>query len=114
MTDSYLYLLVKALLTLLFVLGIMGVSLYAFKFMAGKGANRGKAANPVRLLSTFLLGQKRSLSIVEVAGEVLVLGITPASITLITKVEGAEAAEELKKLGEGKGRSLLSLFQSGM
>ena len=53
-------------------------------------------------------------AIVEVAGEVLVLGLTPQSITFLTKVEDAAAKEELRKLGENRKRPLLGLLQGGI
>lgn len=112
MTDSYMYLLIKAILTLTFVLGLLGVSLYALKHYmnrTGKG-QASKVSAPVKVLSTFFLGQKKNLTVVEVAGEVLVLGVTPASVTFLTKLEKKEAVEELKKANGSRSRNILSLF----
>lgn len=112
MTDSYTYLLIKAVITLTFVLGLLGVSLYALKYYlkrSGKGAGAG-GANPVRVLNTFFLGQKKNLTIVEVAGEVLVLGVTPASVSFLTKLEKKESVEELKRAAGSGQRNILSLF----
>lgn len=116
MTDSYLYLLVKSILTLLFVLGLMGAALYALKLYmrkSGTASVKGVKA-PVRVITTAFLGPKRNIAVVEVAGEVLVLGLTPQSITFLTKVEDAGAKEELKKLGENRKRPLLGLLQGGI
>ena len=116
MTDSYLYLLVKSILTLLFVLGLMAAALYALRLYMGKSSSApvkgAKAA--VKVITTAFLGPKRNIAIVEVAGEVLVLGLTPQSITFLTKVEDAAAKEELRKLGENRKRPLLGLFQGGI
>lgn len=112
MTDPYTYLLVKSVITLTFVLGLLGVSLYALKYYmkgTGKGAGaRGK--NPVRVLNTFVLGQRKNLTIVEVAGEVFVLGITPGSVSFLTKLENNESVEELKRAAGSGQRNILSLF----
>lgn len=116
MTDSYLYLLVKSILTLLFVLGLMGAALYALRlYMRKSGATSAKAQKAaVRVITTAFMGPKRNIAVVEVAGEVLVLGLTPQSITFLTKVEDAAAKEELKKLGENRKRPLLGLLQGGI
>jgi len=113
MTGSYAYLLVKAVLTLVFVLGLLGVSLYALKWYMAKGGKTasGRGPSPVKVLFTAVLGQKKNLAIVEVAGEVIVLGITPNAISFLTKIEKNETIEELKK-GNGR-RGLLGLFQGG-
>jgi flagellar biogenesis protein FliO len=116
MTDSYLYLLVKSILTLLFVLGLMGAALYALRLYmgkSGKSATKGAKA-PVRVITTAFMGPKRNIAVVEVAGEVLVLGLTPQSITFLTKVEDSGAKEELKKLGENRKKPLFGLLQGGI
>lgn len=112
MTDSYTYLLIKAVITLTFVLGLLGVSLYALKYYlkrSGKGAG-ARVTAPVRVLNTFFLGQKKNLTIVEVAGEVLVLGVTPTSVSFLTKLEKNESVEELKRAAGSGPRNILSLF----
>lgn len=116
MTDSYMYLLVKSILTLLFVLGLMATALWALRKYMGKtsGTPVKGAKAAVRVITTAFLGPKRNIAVVEVAGEVIVLGLTPQSITFLTKVEDAGAKEELKKLGENRKRPLLGLFQGGI
>lgn len=111
MNESYLYLFIKAIVTLAVVLGVMALVLYALKrfLNLAPGANGG--SNPVKVLSTSFLGPKRNLAIVEVAGEVLVLGITPASITCLTKVEDPKKIDELKKMNASK-KSIFGLFQA--
>ncbi|MBI5587528.1 MAG: flagellar biosynthetic protein FliO [Deltaproteobacteria bacterium] len=112
MTDSYAYLLIKAIITLSFVLGLLGVSLYALKYYmnrSGKGGS-SRASSPVKVLNTFFLGQKKNLTIVEVAGEVMVLGVTPTTVTFLAKIEKKESLEELKRLNGSRSRNILSLF----
>lgn len=114
MNDQYLYLLVKAVVTLLFVLGLLGASLYALKYYMRKGGNPSRPKAPVRVLNTFFLGQKRNLSVVEVAGEVLVLGITPTNITMLTKIEDPAAIDELRNSSGARAKGLLGLLQNGL
>lgn len=115
MTDSYTYLLLKAVITLVFVLGLLGLSLYALKYYMNRAGKQGtRLASPVRVLNTFFLGQKKNLAIVEVAGEVLVLGITPSAVTFLTRLEKGEAVEELKKTQGSRSRTILNLFNQGV
>ncbi len=115
MNDSYTYLLVKSILTLIFTLGLLGLALWALKrFMKGGAAGKSGTANPVKVVTTAFLGPKKNIAVVEVAGEMLVLGLTPASITFLSKVESKEAVEELKKLKDSKRRPILSLLQGGL
>jgi len=120
MNGSYSYLFVKAVLTLGFVLGLLLVSVYALKLYmnrrigaAKSGGARPSGASPVRVLHTSVIGSKKNLAIVEVAGEVLVLGITPSSISMLSKVVDDSAIEELKKRHSGK-RAFFSLLQGGL
>lgn len=117
MTD-YTYLLIKAVITLVFLLGLFVLSVYAIRLYMGRKSTAGGAAearnySPVRVLFTSVLGAKKSLAIVEVAGEVLVLGVTPTSINFLTRIEDNMAVEELKKRG-GRRRALLNIFQGGL
>lgn len=111
MTDSYLYLLVRGVLTLVLVLGLMGISLYALKYFtrASKGGKNG-AFTPMKVLSTSFLGQKKNITIVDVAGEILVLGITQSSITFLTKIEEPQTKEELRKMNGAGTRPFLNIF----
>lgn len=115
MMDSYMFLLIKSILTLVFVLGLLGASLYILKrYMGRKGAGENSKPSTIRVVTTSFLGPKKNLAVVEVAGEMLVLGLTPTAITFLAKIEGREAVDELKKLKDSKHRPLLSLFQSGL
>lgn len=115
MTDQYAYMLVKAVLTLAFVLGLIGASLYALRYWMKKSGQAGleKRRAPVKVLNTAFLGNKKNISIVEVAGKILVLGITPTTITYLTKIDDPAACEELKaSKGAGAG-SLFGFLNNG-
>lgn len=117
MNDSYLYLLVKSILTLMFVLGLLGMALWALKaYMrkSGRAASGKGGTAPVRVITTAFMGPKRNIAVVEVAGEILVLGLTPQSINFLAKVEDEGAKEELRKIGEGRRKPLFGLLQGGI
>lgn len=116
MNDSYMYLLVKSILTLFFLLGLFGAAMYALKRFARTGAGGAStaASKPVKVVATAFLGPKRNIAIVEVAGEMLVLGLTPTAITFLSKIEGKDALEDLRRLKDAKQRSLIGLLQGGV
>ncbi len=115
MTEPYAYLLTKALLTLVTVLGLMGLSLWAFKRFMGPGAKIAvkRPSAPIKVVTTSFLGQKKNLAVVDVAGEMIVLGVTPTSINFLTKIESPQAKEELKKL-RSRNSGFLNIFQGGI
>ncbi len=46
--------------------------------------------NGIRVLTSKLIAPQRYVSLVEIGGEVLALGVTPQQITFLTKVENRE------------------------
>jgi flagellar protein FliO/FliZ len=59
----------------------------------GRGIN-----NSSRVLSTVSLGANRTLQVVEVAGKVLVLGVSEHSITLLQEVTDVEEINKLRNI----------------
>jgi flagellar biogenesis protein FliO len=78
--------------TLALVIGIFLVGLYLATYLKGKGARGGW----IKVLAASDLGGKRTIAVVEVADEVLVLGIAPQQISLLSKVEKPEVVRRLK------------------
>lgn len=105
MNGSYLYLFLKSLVMLGVVLALLAGVLYALKFWScGRKGPSSNTAVPFRVITTLFLGQKRNLAVVEVAGEYLVLGITPNTITCLTKLDSPEAVSGIKKMDTASKR----------
>ena len=66
------------------------------RFMGESSANVGGPI--VRLLGGLRLGQGKAIMLVEVAGEVLVLGSTARDLTLLSRVEDVERIEKLRAM----------------
>jgi len=120
---------IKMIASLALVLaGILATYWVVKRFMLKSGGGFG-GRNLIRILATGYLGQKKNITLVEVAGEVLVLGITNNNISLLSKIEDKEKIEEIhsthgfkssgpsfehrlkkvsSKMKEGKGRDMLS------
>jgi len=86
---------VKMLLALGATIGIL---LLAFKFTRGMIADRVGKPGPgmVKVLSSTYIGVKKSISLVEVPGAILVLGISGEAISLLSKIEDPETLEAIR------------------
>ncbi len=115
MTESYVYHMAKMLLALAIVLVVFGGGAYLFKrYVFGRGRGLGRLGGPgaqVKVLSRNFIESRKNIAIVDVAGEVLVLGITPTAITFLTKLEEPEAIEAVRSSGRRSSRSFVDIFQ---
>ncbi|GJL51426.1 MAG: hypothetical protein NPIRA01_26530 [Nitrospirales bacterium] len=69
----------------------------------------------LRLLGGLRLGQGKAIMLVEVAGEILVLGTTTRDLTLLSRVTNKDQIEQLRTTSsnpiEGLGLSTLGLWK---
>jgi flagellar biogenesis protein FliO len=102
-----------AILKMTLALGMVCTVLF---FLARALRRNGMAGgNPpldsgIRILTTQLIAPQKYISLVEIDGQVLALGITEAQITLLTKIENKEFLERIAGKGS-KRHDPLSLFQ---
>jgi len=89
------------------VLGLMFLIFFGYKKYVLKNTAFGGGDKLVSVLGTWFLGPKKNISLVEVAGEVLVLGVSQENITLLTSITSHEKIEEIKNAGN-KGRNVRS------
>lgn len=75
---------------------------YMGKFNAGFGSG-----GVVRVLTTSPIGVKKQISVVDVAGEIIVLGISGESITMLTTIDNQESADRLRRMAGGGGKGAL-------
>ena len=78
---------------------LMGGLFILKRLMGDSSANVGGPI--VRLLGGLRLGQGKAIMLVEVAGEVLVLGSTARDLTLLSRVEDVERIEKLRAMSCG-------------
>lgn len=72
--------------SLLLVLGLMALAFYGTRRF-GPRLGPWRPGGPIRVLSRSYLGVKKELALIEVGGEYLLIGITPASISLLTRFD---------------------------
>jgi flagellar protein FliO/FliZ len=86
---------IKMLTSLSIVLGGMFVTFYFMK----KVLNRKISASGdklIRVLANTYIGVKKNISLVEVPGALLVIGITNENISLLSKIDDQEILDRLK------------------
>jgi len=85
----------RMLTTLSLVLGLIFLLFFGFKKYVLKNTPFG-AGKLVQVLSTSFLAPKKNIALVEVAGEILVLGISDHNISLLTTIREHGRIEEIK------------------
>ena len=86
------------------VLGLLFLIFFGFKKYVLKNTAFGGGNKLVNVLGTWFLGPKKNICLVEVAGEVLVLGVSQENITLLSSVTSEAKVEEIKN-ANGIGRN---------
>ena len=76
----------KMLASLAIVLGGMFVAFYFMKRVLNKNVP-GSGGNVIRVLANTYIGVKKSISLVEIPGALLVIGISNDKISLLSKIE---------------------------
>ena len=93
------------------VLGVLWV-VYRWnrsKIQSGPGGGPGGL---IRVVESRYLGVKKSISLVQVPGAVLVIGLGPEHITLLDKIENQDLIAEIETRGPLKGGvNFMSIFQ---
>jgi flagellar biogenesis protein FliO len=99
--DTMLWPMVKMIVALG---GMCAGLLFAVRQLKRNGTVRKAvlANSGVRVLTTQLIAPQKYISLVEIGGEVLALGVSESQITLLTKVENKEFTEKLTTHGSEK------------
>ncbi len=93
----------KMVYTLGLVLGLIFIIFHLFKKFGLKNSVFGGEGKPIKVLSTGFLAPRKSIALVEVAGDVLVIGISNDQISLLGNVQDPERIEQIKGTLHKKG-----------
>ena len=90
----------KMLAALALVLGGLGIFFYFTKRVMRKdiGASGGQM---IRVLANQYIGLKKNISLVQIPGAILVVGIAGDSICLLTKIEDKTILDQIHDQGAG-------------
>ena len=78
--------------SLVLVLGLAGLSLWALK-KYGRGRIPGGGGGKLRVVETLALGDRRFVSILDVEGERFLLALTPQGVNLISRLDPGDRGE---------------------
>jgi len=92
---------VKMFVILALVIGMILGFVWFMRKLSGQGQTTD---TPIKVLHTQTLGGNRSLQVVEVGDEVLLMGVADAGITLVKDMTGTEAADAFR-LAASRGRT---------
>lgn len=97
----------KMLSALGIVLGGMLVFFYFMKRYLKRDFS-GSKEKLVRVLASSYIGVKKNISLIEIPGSVLVVGITNDNISLLSKIEDKDILNKLKLSEEGRNQASFS------
>jgi flagellar biogenesis protein FliO len=97
----------KMLAALALVLGGLGIFFYFTKRVMRKDIG-GSGGKMIRVLASQYIGVKKSISLVEIPGAVLVVGIAGDTIRLLTKIEDKTILDQIHDQGSGRVTSSFS------
>jgi len=89
--------------SLAIVIGLILVLMALFKKLTACGTPLGKRFSLIRLISSTSISPKKSIALVEIAGEIMAVGITSQQISLLGKIESNEAKERIRAVDGSKG-----------
>jgi flagellar protein FliO/FliZ len=107
---------VRMVSALAITLGILFVIFYFLRRLFDKRGGALGSRGLIRVISTTYLGGKRSLVLADVAGEKLVLGLAPQTITLLAKIDSEGSIDRISEAErDGQvGRPFLWYLESFM
>ena len=92
---------VKMMGALALVVGlVLALAWVAQKYMGKFNIGFGNG-DLVKVLTTSSIGVKKQISVVDVAGEIIVLGISGDNITMLTTIDNMESADRLRRMADG-------------
>ena len=89
------------LMALGIVLGGLLLVFYVAKRMFRR-EDGGSKEKLIRVLGSYYIGVKKSISLVEIPGAILVLGITNDNISLLSRIEDEETLNQFKRIEQEK------------
>jgi flagellar biosynthetic protein FliO len=101
--------------TLCIVIGILIAVLFLVKRFLYRDSRFGQG-QLIKMLSSYHVGAKQRIALIDVAGEKLVIGITPENLTCLTKIENADQLGriELSQAHKGPGGGFDRFFRASL
>jgi len=103
----------KMLLALGIVLGLL-FFLLRFLKQTSWGRKQGPAEGAIRVLTSQWIAPRKYISLVEIGGEVLALGVSESQINYLTKIEHPEMLEKIGTPGHPGPGGLRPVFLNNL
>jgi flagellar protein FliO/FliZ len=101
--------LLKIISALAVTVGIMIVVAYLFRKIVKKGGGEINGRELIKILSAKYLGPKSSIMLIDVLGNIMVIGVSSSNISLLTEIVDSESLEQLKDIhGQKRGNASFS------
>jgi len=97
-TVPFLSSLVKMLLALAIVLGMMVGSVYFIKKILHSTSPAMDRGTLIRILASRYLGPKNSILVVDVAGQIIVVGLSNQQMNVLTTISDKEVLDKLRNI----------------
>lgn len=93
--ESYSWMIIKTII----VLGLMvSVFYYFFKFVTKKTGIHPIGREVIKILSMIPVGQNKYLHVVDLAGKIMVIGVSDSNINLITEIKDKDEIDRIRLL----------------
>lgn len=86
----------RVVAALALVLAALLFTLYLLKRFMDRGGIKGEKGTPIRIVATKFIGPKKSIAVVEVFGQYLVVGISSSGINLLAELKGEGAMSKVE------------------
>ncbi len=96
--------LLKIISALAITVGVMIVAAYLFKKIVKKGEGEINGRELIKILSAKYLGPKSSIMLIDVLGNIMMIGVSSSKISLLTEIVDSESLEQLKDIQGRKGK----------
>jgi len=110
-TVSFLPSLVKMLFALALVIGLMIGAMYFIKKILHSTSPEMDRGSLIRILASRYLGPKNSILIVDVAGEIIVIGLSNSQMSMLTTISDKDALDKLRNIGNKDDMTSLPISQ---
>lgn len=106
--ESYAWLVFK---TIFVIGGLVAAFYFFFQFVTKKAGIQVMGQDVIQVLSIVPVGQNKYLQVVDLAGKLLVLGVSDNSINLITEITSKEEIDRIRMLSSKSRSSSENNFQ---
>lgn len=98
-------------ITVLLTIGLVVGLAYFTSRLLGEKFTRRAASGPINLLASLVLGPNRGIYVVDIAGKVLVVGVTDHNINLLQEITQSDAIAVLRNEKMPETGDFAALFQ---